>query len=83
MVLRAEAPVIEDHLSCFVGPCTPAYQAMPEKHYRLLEARLNRIAEFVGAVIVPFVMDDFKQFFVSVTACPTYAATGNDWGWFA
>jgi hypothetical protein len=39
---------------------------MPEKHYRQLEARLTRIAEFVGAVIVPFVMDDFKQFFVSV-----------------
>jgi hypothetical protein len=38
---------------------------MPEKHYRHLEAKLIRIGEFVGAVIVPFVLDDLKQFFVS------------------
>ena len=27
---------------------------------------MSRAAEFVGMVVVPFILDDFKQFFVSL-----------------
>jgi len=33
-----------------------------------IEARVLKAAEFASAVIVPFVLDDFKQFFV----CPFF-----------
>ncbi|ORY24785.1 hypothetical protein BCR39DRAFT_545930 [Naematelia encephala] len=58
------AQVIDEHLSCFTGPCTPAYHVLPEKLYRQIESRITRTAEFVGAVVVPFILDDFKQFFL-------------------
>ncbi|WRT68967.1 uncharacterized protein IL334_005949 [Kwoniella shivajii] len=57
--------VINDHLLNFTsGECTPAYAALPEKPYRNIESRLRRTADFVGMIIVPFVLDDFKQFFL-------------------
>lgn len=55
----------------FTGPCTPAYHYIAEPGYRAIEQRLVRSAEFVRVVLVPFVLDDFKQFFVSqsVSVC--------------
>ncbi|WVR09144.1 hypothetical protein IAU60_006206 [Kwoniella sp. DSM 27419] len=59
------AQVINEHLVNFTsGQCTASYASMPEKPYRNIETRLRRVSEFVGAVVVPFVMDDFKQFFL-------------------
>ena len=55
----------DEHLHCFTGSCTPAYDSLPDPLYRQIEARITRSAEFVGAVIVPFILDDLKQFFVS------------------
>ena len=54
----------DDHLLNFTSSCTPAYHTLPEKTYRALEVRLNKAAEFFGAVIVPSILDDAKQFFV-------------------
>ncbi|KAL7421237.1 hypothetical protein Q5752_004122 [Cryptotrichosporon argae] len=56
------AQVINDHLACFTGPCTPAYHALPEPAYRQIEARVLRAAHFFAAVVAPFVLDDFRQF---------------------
>ncbi|WWD06647.1 hypothetical protein V865_004740 [Kwoniella europaea PYCC6329] len=59
------AQIINEHLLNFTshgGECTPAYSTLPEKSYRNIESRLKRTAEFVGTIIVPFVLDDFKQF---------------------
>ncbi|WVF65637.1 hypothetical protein IAT40_000368 [Kwoniella sp. CBS 6097] len=59
------AQIINDHLLNFTsGDCTTSYALLPDKGYRNIEARLRRTSEFVGAVIVPFVLDDFKQFFL-------------------
>lgn len=58
--------VIDDHLRCFTGPCTPAYNALSQKTYKGIESRISRAAQFVGAVMVPFVLDDFRLFMVSV-----------------
>ncbi|WVQ93287.1 hypothetical protein IAU59_000354 [Kwoniella sp. CBS 9459] len=59
------AQIINDHLLNYTsGECTTPYAHLPEKGYRNIEARLRRTSEFVGAVIVPFVLDDFKQFFL-------------------
>ena len=60
----------DDHLQCFTGACTPGYHALPETSYRQIESRLTRAAQFVGAVVAPFVLDDFKQFFVSPSVDP-------------
>jgi hypothetical protein len=57
---------LDEHLLCFSGLCTPAYATLPEGSYRAIEARVSRAAEFVGVVIVPFIMDDAKQFLVSL-----------------
>lgn len=57
--------VIDEHLHCFTGPCTAAYHALPHKTYKQIETRVTRAAQFVGAVIVPFVLEDLKQFMVS------------------
>lgn len=56
--------MINDHLLNFTSSCTPAYHTLPEKTYRALEVRLNKAAEFFGAVIVPSILDDAKQFFL-------------------
>lgn len=56
------AQTIDDHLRCFTGPSTPGYYAIPHKTYTQIEARVTRAAQFVGTVIVPFVMDDLRQF---------------------
>ncbi|WVQ64007.1 uncharacterized protein L199_002166 [Kwoniella botswanensis] len=59
------AQIINEHLLNFTshgGECTPAYSTLSEKSYRNIESRLKRTAEFVGTIIVPFVLDDFKQF---------------------
>jgi len=61
----ADARHADDHMLCFTGPCTPAYHSLPDKSYRQIEARITRAADFVRSVIVPFILDDFKQFFVS------------------
>ncbi|OCF40244.1 hypothetical protein I317_05938 [Kwoniella heveanensis CBS 569] len=59
------AQIISDHLLNYTsGRCTTSYAFLPEKGHRNIEARLRRTSEFVGAVIVPFVLDDFKQFFL-------------------
>jgi len=68
---------LDEHLHCLTGPCTPAYHALPEQAYRQIEARITRAADFVGAVIVPFVLDDFKQFFVRV-----FRQADSDLEWF-
>nr|XP_031862325.1 uncharacterized protein CI109_002290 [Kwoniella shandongensis]KAA5529397.1 hypothetical protein CI109_002290 [Kwoniella shandongensis] len=62
--LCVAAQVIDEHLSNLTGSCTPSYAALPEKSYREIEGRVHRSAEFVGAVVIPFVLDDFKQFFL-------------------
>ncbi|BEJ14741.1 hypothetical protein CspHIS471_0405080 [Cutaneotrichosporon sp. HIS471] len=56
------AQVIDDHLRCFTGPCTAAYHALPHKTYKQIETRITRAAQFFGAVIVPFVLEDLRQF---------------------
>ncbi len=56
---------IDDHLLSVTGPCTPAYHSLSESSYRQLEAKLYRCAESVGAAVVPFVLDDTRQFLVS------------------
>ncbi|WWC64129.1 uncharacterized protein I303_106737 [Kwoniella dejecticola CBS 10117] len=59
------AQIINDHLLNFTSPsgeCTSAYAILPEKPYRNIEARLRRISEFIGLIIVPFILDDLKQF---------------------
>ncbi|KAL1406037.1 hypothetical protein Q8F55_007720 [Vanrija albida] len=54
--------VIDDHLRCFTGPCTPSYNALSQKTYKGIESRITRAAQFVGTVVVPFVLDDFRLF---------------------
>ncbi|OWZ40124.1 hypothetical protein J010_03870 [Cryptococcus neoformans] len=54
--------ILADHLANFIGPCTPAYASISEKAYRDIEVRVKRSAEFVRVVVVPFVLEDFKQF---------------------
>lgn len=66
-LLFAAVQTIDDHLRCFTGPSTPGYYAIPHKTYTQIEARVTRAAQFVGAVIVPFVMDDLRLFIVSKT----------------
>lgn len=56
--------VIDEHLRSFTGPCTPAYHSLPLKTYKQIETRLTRVAQFVGIVIVPFVLDDLRQLLV-------------------
>jgi len=58
--------ISDDHLHCFTGPCSPAYHSLPEKTYRKLETRVLRASEFFGSVVVPFILSDLKQFFVSI-----------------
>ncbi|KIR70170.1 hypothetical protein I310_06159 [Cryptococcus deuterogattii CA1014] len=53
---------LADHLANIIGPCTPAYASMSEIAYRDIEIRVKRSAEFVRLVVVPFVLEDFKQF---------------------
>lgn len=59
------AQILDEHLRCFTGPCTAAYHALPHKTYKQIETRLNRASQFVGTVVVPFVMDDFRLLMVS------------------
>ncbi|EAL20311.1 hypothetical protein CNBF1220 [Cryptococcus deneoformans B-3501A] len=54
--------ILADHLANLIGPCTPAYASMSEKAYHDIETRVRRSAEFVRVVVVPFVLEDFKQF---------------------
>lgn len=61
----SSAQTIDDHLRCFTGPSTAAYLSIPHKTYQQIEARVTRAAQFVGTIIVPFVLDDLKQFMVS------------------
>lgn len=65
MVIDATIVMSADHLANIIGPCTPAYASMSEKAYRDIETRVKRSAEFVRVVVVPFVLEDFKQFLVS------------------
>ncbi|EIW67127.1 hypothetical protein TREMEDRAFT_64996 [Tremella mesenterica DSM 1558] len=51
-------------IKCLQGPSTSAYLALSDKTHQAIEGRVIRIAEFVGAVLAPFVLDDFKQFFL-------------------
>lgn len=54
----------DDHLCNFTGACSPAYHYLPPRARSAIEQRILRAAEFTSAVVVPFVLDDFKQFFV-------------------
>lgn len=63
----------DDHLLSVTGPCTPAYHALSESSYRALETKLYRCAESIASMIVPFVLDDTKQFLVSQTGPPVVA----------
>ena len=56
---------LEDHLYNFTGPCAPSYHYLDLRTRTAIEARIMKAAEFARAVVVPFVLDDFKQFFVS------------------
>nr|ODN92957.1 hypothetical protein L204_05135 [Cryptococcus depauperatus CBS 7855] len=60
--LCVSSQILAEHLSNFLGPCTPAYASLTEKTYRDIEARIRRSSEFVRVVVVPFVLEDFKQF---------------------
>ncbi|WVQ81467.1 hypothetical protein IAT38_003591 [Cryptococcus sp. DSM 104549] len=60
--LCGAAQVLHQHLLNYLGPATPAYASLPEKPYREIEVRLRRTTEFVGKVVVPFVLEDFKAF---------------------
>lgn len=81
--LFASLQIIDDHLYCFTGPCTPAYQALSPTRYKQIEARLTRVAQFVGSVIVPFVMDDLRLLLVSDTqqmfVCPELHTDSPSW----
>lgn len=71
------AQVIDDHLRCFTGPCTASYHALPHKTYKQIETRITRAAQFVGAVIVPFVLEDLRQFMVSCERASERSALGQ------
>ena len=58
---------LEEHLYNFTGPCAPSYHYLDQRTRSAIEARVLKAAEFASAVVVPFVLDDFKQFFV----CPS------------
>lgn len=70
MVIDATIMMSADHLANIIGPCTPAYASMSEKAYRDIETRVKRSAEFIRVVVVPFVLEDFKQFLVSTCQKP-------------
>ncbi|WWC91307.1 uncharacterized protein L201_006250 [Kwoniella dendrophila CBS 6074] len=61
--LCSASQIINEHLLNFTsGECTLAYSILSEKLYFGVESRLKRISEFLSKVIVPFILDDFKQF---------------------
>lgn len=70
MVIDATIMMSADHLANIIGPCTPAYASMSVKAYRDIETRVKRSAEFIRVVVVPFVLEDFKQFLVSTCQKP-------------
>jgi len=59
---------LEDHLLNFTGPCAPSYHYLDQRTRSAIEARVMKAAEFASAVVVPFVLDDFKQFFVCLSS---------------
>jgi hypothetical protein len=63
---------LEEHLYNFTGPCAPSYHYLDQRMRSAIEARVLKAAEFASAVVVPFVLDDFKQFFV----CPFFFVSG-------
>lgn len=65
IIIDVSILISADHLANFIGPCTPAYASISEKAYRDIEVRVKRSAEFVRVAVVPFVLEDFKQFLVS------------------
>jgi hypothetical protein len=67
----------DEHLKNFTGPCTPGYHALPEKIYRQIESRILRSAEFVGVVLIPFIMEDFRQYMVSTSFVVGFVADGR------
>lgn len=57
--------VLNEHLKNFTGDqSTKPYQSLNDKMYKAIESKLNRFAQFIGIILVPFVMDDFKVFMV-------------------
>ncbi|ORX39065.1 hypothetical protein BD324DRAFT_679568 [Kockovaella imperatae] len=60
----AHIQVISDHLSCALGPCTQNYSSLSDRSFNELKARLLRASDFVSLVVVPWILDDFKQFFL-------------------
>lgn len=55
----------DDHLTNLSGACTASYQSLPLQSYEQINVKITRMAEFFAVVVIPFVLDDFKQFFVS------------------
>lgn len=63
------AQIIEHHLHCFTGgQCTPGYACLPEKSFKAIEGKVTTVAEFIGDVVVNFIIDDTKQFIVSTSS---------------
>jgi hypothetical protein len=56
---------IDSHLYNFTGPCSPSYHYLTPRIRSSIEARIVKAADFTSAVVVPFILDDFRQFFVS------------------
>ena len=58
-------PRLGDHLLCVTGSCTQPYSALSDRSYNEVKTRLMRSSDFISVVVVPWVLDDFRQFFVS------------------
>ena len=71
------ADEVDDHLLNFTGPCSPAYHYLPPRARSAIESRILKAAEFTSAVVVPFILDDFKQFFVSEIILIFYERVGD------
>jgi hypothetical protein len=70
--------LLDEHLKNVKGACTPGYHALPDKIFRQIEVRVLRAAEFVGKVLIPFMMDDVKQYLVC--SCDGFESEGAR-GW--
>lgn len=56
---------LNEHLKNFTGELsTKPYQNLNDKIFKAIETKLNRFAQFISIILVPFVMDDFKVFMV-------------------
>ncbi|WWC73193.1 uncharacterized protein I206_107159 [Kwoniella pini CBS 10737] len=55
--------IINDHLLNFTSDeCNLKYSNLSENLFKKIESRLKRISEFLSFIIIPFILEDFKQF---------------------